>query len=81
MKITETKAADSAPCLFSLFYKSTKFSCYYECIQIKIDPFQIWLMFCSYLYNQKWQSNLTSFRVYQKNMPQNALVRLSNPED
>ncbi len=25
---------DSAPCLFSLFYKSTKFCCYYVCIQI-----------------------------------------------
>ncbi len=64
MKITKTEAAESAPRLFS-FYKSTKFCCYYECIQIKVDPLQIRLMYCSYLYDQKW-SNLSSFRVYQK---------------
>ncbi len=28
-------------CLLSLFIKSTKLSCYYECIQIKVDPLQI----------------------------------------
>ena len=51
MKITQTKAADSALCLFSLFYKCPKFS-YYVCIQIKVDPLQILLMYCSYLYDQ-----------------------------
>ncbi len=44
MKITEIKAAHSPPCLLSLFYKSTKFCCYYDCIQIKVDPLQIWLI-------------------------------------
>ncbi len=53
MKITETEAADSAPCLYFLFYKSTKFCCYYESIQIKVDPLQIRLMYCSYLYDRK----------------------------
>ncbi len=31
--------AESAPCLFSLFYKSTLFCCYYDYTQIKVDPF------------------------------------------
>ncbi len=32
--------AESAPCTFSLFYRSTLFCCYYDYTQIKVDPFQ-----------------------------------------
>ncbi len=56
----------------------TKFCCYYECIQIKVDPLHIPLMYCSCLYNQKWWSNLSSFRGYQKKC--HKTPRLSTPE-
>ncbi len=62
-------------CLLSLFIKSTKLSCYYECIQIKVDPLQIWMVYCSYLYDQK--CNSSSFRPYQESLPQNAYPRTS----
>ncbi len=80
MKISQTNAADSAPCLFSLFYKCTKFCCYYVCIQIKVDPLQIRLMYCFYLYDQNWKYNLSSFLRYHEKMPQNAYAHLSTPE-
>ncbi len=40
-QFAERVKTENAPGLFSLFFKSTKFSCYYECIQIKVDPLQI----------------------------------------
>ncbi len=40
-QFAERVKTENAPCLFSLFFKSTKFSCYYECIQIKVDPLPI----------------------------------------
>ncbi len=52
-QFVERVKTENAPCLFSLFFKSTKFSCYYECIQIKVDPLQIRMVYCSYLYDQK----------------------------
>ncbi len=79
-QFAERVKTENALCLFSLFYKSTKFSCYYECIQIKVDLLQIRMMYCSYLYDQKWQSNTSSFQYYQENMPINVLPRASNPE-
>ncbi len=36
--------AESTPGVFSLFYKSTKFCCYCQCTQIKVDPLQIRLI-------------------------------------
>ncbi len=39
--------AESAPCLFSLFYKSTLFCCYYDYTQIKVDPFHFKLYLIS----------------------------------
>ncbi len=68
-QFAERVKTENAPFLFSLFFKSTKFSCYYECIQIKVDPLQIRMVYCSYLYDQKWQSNSISFRPYQENLP------------
>ncbi len=79
-QFAERVKTENAPGLFSLFFKSTKFSCYYESIQIKVDPLQIRMVYCSYLYDQKWQSNSSSFRPYQENLPQNAYPRLSTPE-
>ncbi len=38
--MTETEPAENAPCLFSLFFKSTLFCCYYDYTQIKVDPLQ-----------------------------------------
>ncbi len=35
--VTETEPAENAPCLFSLFYKSTLFCCYDDCTQINVD--------------------------------------------
>ncbi len=37
-KFTETETTENH---VSLCYKSTEFCCYYECIQIKVDPLQI----------------------------------------
>ncbi len=79
-QFAERVKTENAPCLFSLFFKSTKFSCYYDCIQIKVDPLQIRMVYCSYLYDRKWQSNSSSFRPYQENLPQNAYPRASTPE-
>ncbi len=79
-QFAERVKTENTPCLFSLFFKSTKFSCYYECIQIQLDPLQIRMVYCSYLYDQKWQSNSSSFRPYQENLPQNASPRASTPE-
>ncbi len=47
-----TETADSTPCLFSLFYKSTLLCCYYDYIQIKVDPLQFQTIPYSYLYDQ-----------------------------
>ncbi len=60
----ERVKTENTPCLFSLFFKSTQISCYYECMQIKVDPLQIQMVHCSYLYNQKGQSDSSSFRPY-----------------
>ncbi len=75
-QVADRVKTGNAPYLFSLFYKSTKFSSYNECIQIKADPLQLQIMYCSYLYDQTWQSNSSSFRRYQENLAQNA----STPE-
>lgn len=36
-KFIENGTEESAPCFFSLFYKSTTSFCYCECRQIKVD--------------------------------------------
>ncbi len=51
-KLTETKMDESAPCLFSLFYKSTLFCCNYDYTQIKVGPLQFQTMPYTYLYDQ-----------------------------
>ncbi len=61
-EVTETETAERASCLFSLFYKSTLFSCYYDYTQIQLDPLQIQMIPYSYLYDQKLQSIFSSFQ-------------------
>ncbi len=46
------RAGREPPCLFSLFFKSTLFCCYYDYTQIKVDPLQFQTIPYSYLYDQ-----------------------------
>ncbi len=74
-EVTETETAESAPCIFSLFYKGTFFGCYYVYTQIKVDPLQ----FQSYLI-LICTSIFSSFRGHQENTRQTAPVRALTPE-
>ncbi len=56
----ETENAESAPYLFSLFYKSM-FSWYFELLQFK-------MMYYSYLYDQKLRNILSTFHCYQEEL-------------
>ncbi len=73
-EVTETKTAESAPCIFSLFYKGIFFCCYVY-TQIKVDPLQ----FQSYLI-LICTSIFSSFRGHQENTIQTAPVRALTPE-
>ncbi len=43
-KAVRGESEDWERTLFVFFiFQSTKFSCYYECIQIKVDPLPIWM--------------------------------------
>ncbi len=64
------------PVCFLYFINAAKFCCYSVCTQIKVEPLQIRLMYCFYLYDQNWKC----FWRYQENIPQNAYPRLSTPE-
>ncbi len=63
--------AESAPCLFSLFYRSTLF--WYDYTQIKVYPLQFQIIPYSYLYDQKLLSIFSSF-CGQENMRQTAII-------
>ncbi len=49
---------------------------YSECIHTKVDPLQIQMIYCSYLFNQK----LVIFGVIRKKNPQNGPARLFTPD-
>ncbi len=58
----QDKTAESAPCVFSLFYKSTTICWYCECTQIKVDPLQFGMMYYSYLL---WAKCAAYFKLFQ----------------
>ena len=55
--------------VFVLFYEST-FCWYCEWTKIKLHPLQLWIMYYSYLYVQKW------WRIYWKKMQ---VITLTSP--